>query len=196
MITIEQVKKLRDKTGISIMQCKKALEEADGNMEKAKIILRKKSGIIADKKISRELKAGAVNAYIHNSGDIAAIVLLSSETDFVAKNEEFVKLAYDIAMHIAAMNPSFIKKEDITEDEINNAKEVFIKETKDKPKEMKEKILQGKIDSYFKDKILLEQPFIKDPNSTIKDIIKSATQKFGERIEVSTSQDFRSEDNI
>jgi len=185
MITIEQVKKLRDKTGISIMQCKKALEEADGNMEKAKIILRKKSGIIADKKISRELKAGAVNAYIHNSGDIAAIVLLSSETDFVAKNEEFVKLAYDIAMHIAAMNPSFIKKEDITEDEINNAKEVFIKETKDKPKEMKEKILQGKIDSYFKDKILLEQPFIKDPNSTIKDIIKSATQKFGERIEVS-----------
>ena len=185
MITIEQVKKLRDKTGISIMQCKKALEEADGNMEKAKIILRKKSGIIADKKISRELKAGAVNAYIHNSGDIAAIVLLSSETDFVAKNEEFVKLAYDIAMHIAAMNPSFIKKEDITEDEINNAKEVFIKETKDKPKEIKEKILQGKIDSYFKDKILLEQPFIKDPNSTIKDIIKSATQKFGERIEVS-----------
>jgi len=185
MITIEQVKKLRDKTGISIMQCKKALEEADGNMEKAKIILRKKSGIIADKKISRELKAGAVNAYIHNSGDIAAIVLLSSETDFVAKNEEFVKLAYDIAMHIAAMNPSFIKKEDITEDEINNAKEVFTKETKDKPKEMKEKILQGKIDSYFKDKILLEQPFIKDPNSTIKDIIKSATQKFGERIEVS-----------
>ncbi len=185
MITIEQVKKLRDKTGISIMQCKKALEEADGNMEKAKIILRKKSGIIADKKTSRELKAGAVNAYIHNSGDIAAIVLLSSETDFVAKNEEFVKLAYDIAMHIAAMNPSFIKKEDITEDEINNAKEVFIKETKDKPKEMKEKILQGKIDSYFKDKILLEQPFIKDPNSTIKDIIKSATQKFGERIEVS-----------
>ena len=126
-----------------------------------------------------------MNAYIHNSGDIAAIVLLSSETDFVAKNEEFVKLAYDIAMHIAAMNPSFIKKEDITEDEINNAKEVFIKETKDKPKEMKEKILQGKIDSYFKDKILLEQPFIKDPNSTIKDIIKSATQKFGERIEVS-----------
>ena len=185
MITIEQVKKLRDKTGISIMQCKKALEEADGNMEKAKIILRKKSGLIADKKISRELKAGAVNAYIHNSGDIAAIVLLSSETDFVAKNEEFVKLAYDIAMHIAAMNPSFIKKEDITEDEINNAKEVFTKETKDKPKEMKEKILQGKIDSYFKDKILLEQPFIKDPNSTIKDIIKSATQKFGERIEVS-----------
>ena len=185
MITIEQVKKLRDKTGISIMQCKKALEEADGNIEKAKIILRKKSGIIADKKNSRELKAGAVNAYIHNSGDIAAIVLLSSETDFVAKNEEFVKLAYDIAMHIAAMNPSFIKKEDITEDEINNAKEVFIKETKDKPKEMKEKILQGKIDSYFKDKILLEQPFIKDPNSTIKDIIKSATQKFGERIEVS-----------
>jgi len=137
------------------MQCKKALEEADGNMEKAKIILRKKSGIIADKKISRELKAGAVNAYIHNSGDIAAIVLLSSETDFVAKNEEFVKLAYDIAMHIAAMNPSFIKKEDITEDEINNAKEVFIKETKDKPKEMKEKYCKAKLIHISKTKFCL-----------------------------------------
>ncbi|PIT96935.1 elongation factor Ts [Candidatus Campbellbacteria bacterium CG10_big_fil_rev_8_21_14_0_10_35_52] len=184
MITIEQVKELRDKTGISVIQCKKALEEANGDIEKAKIILQKKSGVIANKKANRELKAGAVNAYIHNSGDVAAMVLLSSETDFVAKNEEFVKLAYDIAMHIAAMNPSFIKKEDITEDEINNAKEVFMKEIKDKPKEMKERILQGKIDSYFKDKILLEQPFIKDSNSVIRDIIESATQKFGERIEV------------
>jgi len=183
-VTTEQVKELREKTGISIIQCKKALEEAGGDMEKAVIILQKRSGAVADKKSGRDLKAGAVQAYIHNSGNVGAMVLLSSETDFVAKNEEFVKLAYDIAMHIAATNPKFINKEEITEHEINTAKEVFAKEVEGKPEQMKEQILKGKIDSYFGDKILLEQTFIKDPNSTIKDLIEAATQKFGERIQV------------
>lgn len=183
-ITTEQVKELREKTGISIIQCKKALEEADGDIEKAIIILQKKSGAIADKKSGRDLKAGAVQSYIHNSGNIGAMVLLLSETDFVAKNEEFVKLAYDIAMHIVAMNPQFTNKEDITEEEITKAKEVFAKEVEGKPEEMKEQILKGKIDSYFGDKILLEQTFIKDSNNTIKDLIETATQKFGERIQI------------
>lgn len=184
MITTEQVKELRGKTGISIIQCKKALEEAEGNMDKAIVILQKKSGVTADKKSGRDLKSGAVQSYIHNSGNVGAMVLLSSETDFVSKNEEFIKLAYDIAMHIAATNPKFTNKEDITEEEINTAKEVFVKEVEGKPEEMKEQILKGKIDSYFKDKILLEQVFIKDPNNTIKDLIEAATQKFGERIQV------------
>ncbi len=183
-ITTEQVKELREKTGISIIQCKKALEEAGGDMEKAIIILQKKSGAVADKKSGRDLKAGAVQSYIHNSGNVGAMVLLLSETDFVAKNEEFVKLAYDIAMHIAATNPKFTNKEDITEEEISRAKEVFEKEVEGKPEEMKEQILKGKIDSYFSDKILLEQVFIKDPENTIKDLIEAATQKFGERIQV------------
>lgn len=183
-ITTEQVKELREKTGISIIQCKKALEEAGGDMEKAIIILQKKSGAVADKKSGRDLKAGAVQSYIHNSGNVGAMVLLLSETDFVAKNEEFVKLAYDIAMHIAATNPKFTNKEEITEEEINRAKEVFEKEVEGKPEEMKEQILKGKIDSYFSDKILLEQAFIKDPENTIKDLIEAATQKFGERIQV------------
>ncbi|MEK7589746.1 MAG: elongation factor Ts [Patescibacteria group bacterium] len=184
MVTTEQVKELREKTGISIIQCKKALEEAGGDMKKAVIILQKRSGAVADKKSGRDLKAGVVQSYIHNSGNVGSMVLLSSETDFVAKNEGFVKLAYDIAMHIAATNPKFINKEEITEHEINTAKEVFAKEVEGKPEKMKEQILKGKIDSYFKDKILLEQAFIKDSNTTIKGLIEAATQKFGERIQV------------
>ena len=183
-VTTEQVKELREKTGISIIQCKKALEEAGGDMEKAIIILQKRSGAVADKKSGRDLKAGAVQSYIHNSGNVGAMVLLLCETDFVAKNEEFVKLAYDIAMHVAASNPKFTNKEEITEHEVNTAKEVFEKEVEGKPEEMKEQILKGKIDSYFSDKILLEQSFIKDPNSTIQSLIEVATQKFGERIQV------------
>lgn len=185
MITTDQVKELREKTGISIIQCKKALEEASGDIDKAIIILQKKSGAVADKKSNRDLKAGAVQSYIHNSGNIGAMVLLSSETDFVAKNEEFVKLAYDIAMHITATNPIFISKEDVTKDEIDKAKEVFEKEVENKPENMKEQILKGKIDSYFKTQILLEQAFIKNPEKTIKDLIESAVQKFGERIQIS-----------
>lgn len=184
-ITTEQVKELREKTGISIIQCKKALEEAEGDIKKAIIILQKRSGVIADKKSGRDLKAGVVQSYIHNSGNIGAMVLLSSETDFVAKNKEFIKLAYDIAMHITASNPKFTTEKDITEEEINKAKEVFKKEVEGKPEEMKERILKGKIDSYFNDKILLKQSFIKDPNNTIEGLIKNAIQKFGERIQIS-----------
>ena len=140
-ITTEQVKELRQRTGISVIQCKKALDEAEGDVDKAIEILQKESGIIAGKKANRALKAGAVSAYIHNSGDVGSMVVLSSETDFVAKNEEFVKLAYDIAMHIVASDP----------DDTN---------------------------------MLLEQEYIKDPARTIKDLVESATQKFGENIEV------------
>lgn len=140
-ITTEQVKELRQRTGISVIECKKALDEAEGGTEKAIEILQKASGIVAGKKASRTLGAGAIQSYIHNSGDVGSMVVLSSETDFVAKNEEFVKLSYDIAMHIAASDP-----EDTA--------------------------------------ALLEQEYIKDPSRTIKDLIESATQKFGEKIEV------------
>jgi elongation factor Ts len=183
-IKTEQVKSLRDRTGISVMQCKKALEEANGNVEKAIVILQKKSGAIADKKAGRELKAGAVQAYVHSTGDVGAMVTLSCETDFVSKNKDFIVLAYDIAMHVAALNPLFLKKEDINADAVEKVKEVFASEIKNKAGDMKEKILNGKLDSYFKDKILLEQSFIKNPEQTIKNMIESAIQKFGEKIEI------------
>lgn len=183
-ITTEQVKQLRDKTGLSIMQCKKALEESGGDMEKAVVILQKQSGSIADKKSDRTLGAGTVASYIHSGGSVGAIVELSSETDFVSKNEAFQTLAYDLAMQVAATDPQFLKMEDIDEDARKTAEAVFAEETKGKPEELKAKILEGKLKSYFGEKTLLEQTFIKNPELTIKDLISGAVQKFGERIEV------------
>lgn len=184
MITTEQVKALRDRTGLSIMQCKKALEETGGDMEKAIIILQKKSGAAADKKADRTLGAGAVQSYIHGTGSVGAIVELSCETDFVAKNEEFKTLARDLAMQVAATDPQFLKLEDVDDAARAKATEVFINEVEGKPEEMKAKILQGKLDSYFGDYTLMEQPFIKNGDMKVKDLISGAVQKFGERIEV------------
>jgi elongation factor Ts len=183
-ISMDQIKALRDKTGISIMQCKKALEEAQGDEEKALILLRKKGAEIAAKKSDREFGAGVVQAYIHSNNLVGAMVELVSETDFVANNVEFKTLAYDIAMHISAANPEFVKKEEIDENVKKKATEVFEAEVAGKPDNLKEQILAGKLDAYFKDKILLEQPFIKNPDLTIQQLIDNAIQKFGERIEV------------
>lgn len=183
-ITTEQVKALRDQTGISVMQCKKALEEAGGDMEKALVILRKKSGDLAAKKADRTFGAGAVAAYIHATGRIGAMVELVSETDFVSNNDEFKALARDIAMHVAAANPKFLKKEDIKESDMKAAKEVFSEEVKDKPKAMREKILEGKLAGYFGDMVLLDQPFVKNAETTIRGLIDAAMLKFGEKIEV------------
>lgn len=178
------LKELRDKTGISVMQCKKALEEAEGDMEKAVIILKKRRAEAADKKSDRELGAGAVGVYVHNTNEVAATVLLACETDFVSKNEEFIALAKDIAMHVAASDPKFIAKEELGEDAIEKAKEVFAPELEGKPEEMKEKIMEGKLSSYFKDQILLEQDFIKNPEQTIGEMIQGAIQKFGENVSI------------
>ena len=176
-ITTEQVKALRDKTGISIMQCKKALEEAGGDAEKALVILRKKSGEISAKKTDRIFKAGVISAYIHSNGTVGTMVELNCESDFVANNEEIQTLARDIAMHITASNPKFIRKEDITESDMTAAKAVFEEEVKGKPEAMKEKILQGKLDTYFADMVLLNQPFIKNPDVTIQGLIDVAAGK-------------------
>ncbi|NQV88126.1 MAG: elongation factor Ts [Parcubacteria group bacterium] len=184
MITTEQIKELRDKTGISIMQCKKALEEALGDGDKAFIILQKNSKGTALKKASRTLGAGVVQAYIHATGTVGAMVELSCETDFVAKNEDFKALAYDIAMHIAATAPEFLKKEDIPTDAKEKASEIFVKEVEGKPEDLKEKILEGKLSAYFAERILLEQPFIKDATIKISDMLERAVQKFGEKTEI------------
>lgn len=185
MITTEQVKELRELTGVSIMQCKKALEEAVGDLEKAQVILRKQSGAIAAKKSGRTLGAGVVESYIHATKKVGAMVILSCETDFVAKNEEFIALARDIAMHITATNPKFTSRNEVTPEDTKAAEAVFAEEAKDKPEEMRAKIIEGKLTAFLKETILLEQDFIKDSNMTIEGLIESATQKFGEKIEVS-----------
>jgi len=189
-ISMADVKILRDETSVSIMQCKKALEEAGGDIEKAKVLLRKISAQVADKKGDRELGAGTVGVYSHQGGGIAGVVVLSCETDFVAKNEDFVALAYDIAMHVAAMAPQFITKDDVEDEDVAAAKAVFQEEVADKPEAMQEKILEGKLNSYLKEKVLMEQPFVKDGEKTITQLLSEATQKFGERVAITRAERF------
>ena len=190
-ITTEQIKNLRDQTGISVMQCKKALEEAGGDMEKAIVILRKKSGELSAKKADRTFGAGTIQAYVHANGSVAALVELNCETDFVSGNEEFKTLARDIAMHVTASNPKFIRKEDITEADLNVARSVFAEEVKGKPAAMQDKILQGKLDTYFAEMVLLNQPFIKNPEITIQGLIDAAVQKFGEKTAIARFKRFK-----
>lgn len=187
-ITSEAIKTLRDQTGISVMQCKKALEEAGGDMEKAMVILRKKGGEAAAKKSDRVLGAGAIGSYVHSTHEVGALVILSSETDFVAKNQEFIALAREIAMHVAATNPKALTRDEISDTEVAKAREVFAKEAEGKPADMIEKIVDGKLNAYFKEQVLLSQNYIKDPERTIEDLLNGATQKFGERVAIQSFQ--------
>lgn len=184
-LTTDIIKELRDKTGVSVMQCKKALEEAGGDIAKAEVILKKRSAASAEKKADRELGAGAVGSYIHE-GSIGAMALLSCETDFVAKNPEFVALAREVAMQIAATSPKYARTDDIPAEQMAAARAVFEKELTGKPADMQEKIMEGKLASYFRDQVLLAQPFIKDETKTIQELLNEATQKFGERVEISS----------
>ena len=184
MATTEEIKALRDLTGVSIMQCKKALEEAGGDIEKAKVILRKQSSAIASKKSDRALGAGVAAAYTHAGGSVVGAVVLACETDFVSKNEEFSKLAYDIAMHVAAMAPQFRTREDVKDADLKAAREVFAEEAAKVPEAARAKAIEGKVDSYLRERVLLEQPYVKDSSITVGELINSAVQKFGEKIEV------------
>lgn len=166
------------------MQCKKALEEAGGDIEKAKVILRKASAAIASKKADRELGAGVAAAYTHAGGAVVGAVVLACETDFVSKNEAFAKLAYDIAMHVAAMNPKFKTRDDVKDEDVKAAREVFMQEAANVPEANREKAVQGKLDSYLAERVLLDQPFVKDGSIKIRELIDGAVQKFGEKVEI------------
>ncbi len=183
-ITTELVKKLRDETGVSVMQCKKALEEAGGDIEKAKIILRKQSASAATKKADRALGAGLASAYTHAGGSVVGAVVLACETDFVSKNEEFGKLAYGIAMHVAAMDPVWISAEEVTEEDKKAARSVFEKQVADMPEDRRQKALEGKLQSFVSERVLLDQPFVKDATMSVRQLIEQAIQKFGEKIQV------------
>lgn len=186
MITTDTIKSLRDQTGVSVMECKRALEEAGGDMEKAFMVLRKKSASVAAKKADRTLRAGTVAAYIHANKTVGSLVELSCETDFVAKNEDFQKLAYDIAMHVAAANPEFIREDEITEDVRKKTEDLFAKEvaSSGKPEDIRKKMMEGKLAAYFGERVLMGQPFIKDPDMTVGALLNQAVQKFGEKTAV------------
>ena len=186
VITSEIVKKLRDQTGAGMMDCKRALEASNGDVEQATEYLRKKGAAVAAKRADREANQGVIEAYIHAGGRIGAMVELNCETDFVAKTHEFKQLAHDIAMQIAAMTPLFVSKEDV--DEVTLQKEIEIYKAQavneGKPEHIAEKIAQGRLEKYYQEVCLLEQSFIKDSGKTIKDLLSDATGKVGEKIGV------------
>ncbi|MBI2453462.1 elongation factor Ts [Candidatus Peregrinibacteria bacterium] len=185
-ITLEQIKELRLLTGISTTACKKALEEAKGDMKIAIKILQKKGETKALDRAQRETKQGVISSYIHTNKKIGTLVDLGCETDFVAKNEEFQNLAYNIAMHIAAMDPKYIKPEDAKEDDIKKEKYVWKEELKNegKPENIWEKILEGKEKKYREESSLLTQPYVKNQEITIEKLIQEYVVKLGENIRV------------
>lgn len=180
------VKKLREKTGAGMVNCQKALEETNGNLEKAEEILRKKGQKIAAAKSERITKAGLIGVYLHSNEKIAAMVEVSCETDFVARNKEFKELAHDLAMQVAAANPSYLKPEDVPKEVLEKEKEIYREEMakEKKPPQILEKIIAGKLEKFFENICLLKQPFIKDQNIKIEDLIKSKIAKLGENIQV------------
>lgn len=186
-IGTDQIKVLRDATGVSIMECRKALEEAGGDIAKATILLKKKSSAAADKKADRELKAGVIAGYVHQTGSVGALVELRCETDFVGKNDEFKALARDIAMHVAALRPTHLRREDVSAEELEHVKDAFRSEVESsgKPADIQEKMLEGKVNAHMKEIVLLEQSFIKNPELTIAQFVNEGVQKFGEKMELS-----------
>ncbi|MDH4219832.1 MAG: translation elongation factor Ts [Candidatus Aminicenantes bacterium] len=183
-VSTESVKELRQRTGIGMMECKKALEESDGDIDKAITILRKKGYARAKDKMTRAASEGAVGAYIHLNGKIGVLVEVNCESDFVARNEEFQALVKNIAMHIAAASPRYISSEDVPPEVLEEEKDIIKDQFKDsdKPPEIVDKIVQGKLGKFYQEACLLDQPYIKDDKISVKDLITSVIGKFGENI--------------
>ena len=185
-ISSETVKLLREKTGAGMMDCKKALAETGGDMEKAIDYLRKKGAATAEKRADRATNQGAVEAYIHAGGRIGAMVELNCETDFVAKTDDFRSIAKEIAMQIAAMNPQYIAREEVSKETIDRELEIYRTQARNekKPEPVIERIVTGKLDKFYQEMCLLEQTFIKDSGKTIKDLILDVTAKTGEKVTI------------
>ena len=186
MITASMVKELRTRTGVGMMDCKKALTEANGDMEKAVDILREKGLSKAAKKAGRIAAEGIVGSYIHGNGRIGVLVEVNCETDFVAQTEGFHALVKDIAMQIAAANPLYVSREEVPADVISHEKEVYRQEAlnEGKPEKIVDRMVDGRIEKYFKEVCLLDQPFIKDGDKTINDVVLEATVKMGEKVSI------------
>jgi len=178
------VKELRDRTNAGMMDCKKALSEANGNMEEAEKILRKKFNLAAGKKAGRETREGVIASYIHLGGKVGVLVEVNCETDFVAKNEIFRELVKDITLQIAAASPLYVGRDEVPEKALQEEREVAAAQIKGKPAPVVEKIVAGKVEKYYSTVCLLEQAFVKDANLTIKDVISSKIGELGENIVV------------
>ena len=184
MSNAKLVKELREVSGAGMMDCKRALEQADGNLEKAMEVLRKTGIAKAQKKAGRSASDGLVFPYIHPGSKLGVLLEINCETDFVAKTDEFQSLAKDVAMHIAAAAPISVSVEDVPEDTVEKEKEIYSEQAKNsgKPDNIIEKMIQGRVDKFYKENVLMEQQFVKDPDKTVKDLITDSVAKLGENI--------------
>ncbi len=180
-IPAKLVKELRDITGAKMMDCKRALQDANGDLSKAQDVLRKKGQADAKKRSGKSAKQGVISTYIHGN-KIGVMAEMNCETDFVARNDEFHETLRDICMHIAASNPTFISRDEVPEDIIEKEKEVYRAQIKNKPDNVVEKIVEGKVNSFFKDVCLLEQPFVKNDKLTVGEVVTQLNAKIGENI--------------
>ncbi|MEM0967261.1 MAG: translation elongation factor Ts [Verrucomicrobiota bacterium] len=183
-ISAKLVADLRAQTGAGLMDCKKALVESDGDAEEAVAILRKKGVATAAKKAGRDASEGVIESYIHLGGKVGVLVELKCETDFVAKNDDFKALTKDIAMHIAAASPLYVSREDVPEEVVEKEREIAAGQAEGKPPQAIQKIVEGKLDKYFSTICLLEQPFVKNPDQSIRDVLTENVSKLGENLVV------------
>jgi elongation factor Ts len=192
-VSAQEVKELRDKTGAGFMECKAALTETHGDVEKAVDLLRKKGLSSAAKKAGRETREGIIGSYIHVGGKVGVLVEVNCESDFVARTADFQELVKDLAMQIAAADPRFIRREDVTPEVLEKEREIYMEQAKStgKPKQVLEKIVDGKIEKYYSEACLMEQPFIKDPKVTIHELISAKVSKVGENIRVNRFARFK-----
>jgi len=197
-ITATQVKELRDRTGSGMMECKTALMEANGDTEKAIEILRKKGIAKAEKKADRAVNEGVIWSYVHPGNKLGVLVEVNCETDFVAKNESFITFVKDVAMHIAATNPLAVRREEIDATVLAREKEIYREQVRaqKKPDNIVERIIEGKVDKFFQENCLLEQPFVKDPQITVKDYLTSTIAKIGENISIARFVRFKLGENF
>jgi elongation factor Ts len=183
-ITAQAVNEFRKKTGLGLMECKKLLQEADGDPKKAETLAKERGLKQAELRAGRAAKAGRIEVYIHHDAKSGVLVELNCETDFVARNEEFKQLAKDLALHIMAANPAYVKREDVPEEAVAEQKRIFMSQVADKPVNIQEKIAQGKIDSWFGESVLLDQKFVKDETKSVRDVILAVNSRTGENISV------------
>ena len=185
-VTPQMVKELRERTGAGMMDCKNALLETKGDMEQAIDYLRKKGLASAAKKAGRVTAEGAVASYIHAGGKIGVLVEINCETDFVARTDQFQELVRDVAMHIAAADPRFLRREEVTEDVLSRERDIIRERTlaEGKPEKVVDKIVEGRMEKFFSESVLLEQPFVKDPDKTVGELIAERIGKIGENIQV------------
>lgn len=185
-ISAKDVKALRDRTGAGMLDCKKALEESDGDLEAAIDFLRSKGAAKAAKRAEKAANEGTVGFYLHHGGRIGVLVEVNCETDFVANTDDFKDLARDLAMHIAASNPQAVSEDDLPEDLIERERQVYVEQVKNegKPENIQEKIVEGKLRRFFEENTLLRQPFVKDPERTIEQVVTEVSARTGEKIEV------------